>query len=130
MISARSARIAARIASRKIFRFMPKYFLCGGMVLSNLCLSVGPAGGVVGAALLEPCVCSHSGTSTSLSIMDCEWVLLVMLLASLEAAAVQMSCGKRMCSLDGPVNGVPSRIQLHDGMRSVRAMLSKGHLIK
>lgn len=41
MISASSARNTARSASKKIFRFMPKYFLCGGIAVSNLSLSDG-----------------------------------------------------------------------------------------
>lgn len=126
MISARSARNAARIANKKIFRFMPKYFLCGGIAVLNLSLSDGFVDCVVGSALVETFVCSHSGTSTSLSIMDCELALLVMLSALLEAAVVQLRCCRRMYRfLD-----VPSRVLLHDGMRSVPAVFSKMHLIK
>ena len=115
MISARSARNAARIANKKIFRFMPKYFLCGGIAVLNLSLSDGFVDCVVGSALVETFVCSHSGTSTSLSIMDCELALLVMLSALLEAAVVQLRCCRRMYRFVD----VPSRVLLHDGMRSV-----------
>lgn len=41
---------------------------------------------------------------------------------------VMRDCGKWLCSLDGPENGVPNRIRLHDGMRSVGALLSNVHL--
>lgn len=44
MISARSARNAARSARKKILRFMPRYFLCGGTAVSNLSLSDGFVG--------------------------------------------------------------------------------------
>jgi len=49
-----------------------------------------------------------------------------MLPALLEAAVVQLRCGPRMYDL----GDVPSRILLHDGMRSVRAILWKIHLVK
>ena len=58
--------------------------------------------------------------------MDCELALLVILPALLEAAVVRLRCGWRIHRLDD----VPSKILLHDGMRSVRAMLSTMHLIK
>jgi hypothetical protein len=53
-------------------------------------------------------------------------VLPVILLALLEAAVVHWRCGKRMYSLVGLVD---SENRVHDGMRSVRAMLSGVHPI-